>query len=612
MQTHVSSDDKNNIVQQALTSESDEEMLAALRDIILGQDQHLITQIMRSHARELVANVVVEALHDRQLKDQSVDKILQPVIEQSVERSVETHSDKFVGYFYPIVGSLVRKSVKAFLSNFIEKTNQMLEHSLTVKGIQWRIKARQANVSFAQYAVSQTYQYRVEHVFLIHRETGLLLKSVSHPDSVQTDPDLISSMLTAISDFVSDSFAQPDSTDDEQLETIVTDNYTLLIKPGPYATLVASVTGQAPSRLSEKMQLSMEQIHQLYQAELSKFNGDNAEFEQSEGQLSDCLIAEEKLESKEKKPWMAWILLLILGGFLTHWGWRVWQSQQIEAQLSVMDTLPGYSLQKLNVDFGFKHQSSAQIELLRDPDSVPVKQWLANQQITLDQIEIKEKYFHSVEPSLITQRLSPIKAEFTELEFNHKNGVWFASGKVPANQKYQLLIKLGAIGLSEGINLDLTQLQIQASNTLLAQSQQVSEQALFQILAKINAIQIDFELAEVKLAEPMLAQLNKLTQLYQMAKKLAEPLNYQLNLVVVGTSDASGPKQMNQKLSIDRANSVRTELVKQGISQDEIYTTGVSQLDNKHFGSEASQINTRKALFNVMYLKQTQNTERKI
>lgn len=359
MQSHVPINDKNNITSQALNPESDEEMLEALRDIILGKDQHLITEAVRTHARELVANVVVEALHDRQLKDQSVDKILQPVIEQSVERSVETHSDKFVGYFYPIVGSLVRKSVKAFLSDFIEKTNQLLEHSLTIKGIQWRIKAHQANVSFAQYAVSQTYQYRVEHVFLIHRETGLLLKSVNHPDSVQTDPDLISSMLTAISDFVSDSFTQPDAENDEQLETVCTDNYTLLIKPGPHATLVAAITGQAPSHLSEKMQLTMEQIHQLYQTELNKFDGDNAEFEQSETQLADCLIAEEKLEAQAKKPWMAWVLIFILGMFLAHLGWRVWQSQQIEAQLALMDTQPGYSLQKLNVNFDFTHQSSA-------------------------------------------------------------------------------------------------------------------------------------------------------------------------------------------------------------------------------------------------------------
>lgn len=609
MQSQASSNDKNNIVQQALTSESDEQMLAALRDIILGQDQHLITQIMRTHARDLVSSVVVEALHDRQLKDQSVDKILQPVIEQSVERSVETHSDKFVGYFYPIVGSLVRKSVKAFLSDFIEKTNQMLEHSLTVKGIQWRIKAHQANVSFAQYAVSQTYQYRVEHVFLIHRETGLLLKSVNHPDSVQTDPDLISSMLTAISDFVSDSFAQPDSTDDEQLETVVTDNYTLLIKPGPYATLVASVTGQVPSHLSEKMQLSMEQIHQLYQTELNKFNGDNAEFEQSESQLSDCLIAEEKLESKEKKPWMAWVLIFILGLFLSHWGWRVWQSQQLEDQLSVMDTLPGYSLQKLNVSFDFKHQSAAQIELLRDPDSIPVKQWLANQQIVLDQLSIKEKYFYSVDPSLTKQRLNQLNTEFPKLEFTHQQGIWLVSGEVEANKKYQLLIKLSAMGLSEGSNLNLAQLKIQKIDTSLAQSGIVNQQALFQMLAKINAIQIDFDLAAFELTAPMLTQLNELSQLYQMAKKLAEPLNYQLNLVIVGTSDATGQKQLNQKLSMDRANSVRTELVKQGISQDEVYTTGVSQLDNKQLSSDALQINTRKALFNVMYLKLAKNTE---
>lgn len=257
-----------------------------------------------------------------------------------------------------------------------------------------------------------------------------------------------------------------------------------------------------------------------------------------------------------------------------------------------------------------KAQPSAQIELLRDPDSLPVKQWLSNQQIQLDQLSINEKYFYSVEPSLIEKRLNPIQTEFTNLEFNHNNGVWVARGQIQTNQKYQLLMKLGAIGLSEGVNLDLSQLQLKSSQSALAQSEQISEQAIFQILAKINATQIDFELAESELAEPMLAKLNQLAQLYQMASKLAKSLNYQLNLVIVGTSDNSGHKQINQKLSIKRANNVQAELVKQGIMQDEIYTTSVSQLDSKLSSSETSQINTRKALFNVMYLKLTPNKEK--
>ena len=58
--------------------------------------------------------------------------------------------------------------------------------------------------------------YSVEQVFLIHRKSGLLLMHVAAKDSVLKDADMISGMLTAIQDFLSDSFAEGG----QELETV--------------------------------------------------------------------------------------------------------------------------------------------------------------------------------------------------------------------------------------------------------------------------------------------------------------------------------------------------------------------------------------------------------
>ena len=152
--------------------------LEQIRTLILGKENQLVTESIKKEARNIVTDVFTEALHDRQNSDGSVNKVLQPLVEDSVKHSVTHNSERLVSSLYPLVGSLVRKSVTAFLTEFMEKTNQLLESSLTLKGLKWRIKARQAGVSFAQYAASQIFVYRVEHVFLIHRETGLLLNAV--------------------------------------------------------------------------------------------------------------------------------------------------------------------------------------------------------------------------------------------------------------------------------------------------------------------------------------------------------------------------------------------------------------------------------------------------
>ena len=60
-------------------------------------------------------------------------------------------------------------------------------------------------MSFAEVVLKHTLVYRVEHVFLIHRHTGLLIAHAASQDATSQDPQLVSSMLSAIQDFVRDS-----------------------------------------------------------------------------------------------------------------------------------------------------------------------------------------------------------------------------------------------------------------------------------------------------------------------------------------------------------------------------------------------------------------------
>ncbi|MCI2283361.1 hypothetical protein L3081_08060 [Colwellia sp. MSW7] len=283
-------------MQKSASSEqvNSQQQLDQLRGLILGKNNQVVTDGIKKEARDIVGDVLTEALHDRQQKDGSVNKVLLPLIEDSVEHSVMHHSDKLVNSLYPLMGSLVRKSVTSFLTDFMEKTNQLIDSSFTLKGLKWRIKAWQAGVSFSQYVASQTFSYRVEHVLLIHRETGLLLNSVNLSKASKGDADLISSMLTAINDFVGDSFLDSDNGPKEQLQTVTTDNFNLLIKPGPYASIAAAVMGNPPQAISNQLQITLEDIHRLYNRELNQFDGNNQSFVNCEALLLDCLLSEQK------------------------------------------------------------------------------------------------------------------------------------------------------------------------------------------------------------------------------------------------------------------------------------------------------------------------------
>jgi hypothetical protein len=106
---------------EALSDE--EQQMRILRELLLGEHGQHLKQALKDNAREVVSEVFSEALYDRQKLDGSVHKVILPLVEKSVEHSVANHSEQMVGALYPLVGSLVRKSLTAFITDLLEKTN---------------------------------------------------------------------------------------------------------------------------------------------------------------------------------------------------------------------------------------------------------------------------------------------------------------------------------------------------------------------------------------------------------------------------------------------------------------------------------------------------------
>src|SRR5262245_63141994 len=88
----------------------------------------------------------------------------------------------------------------------MEAVNRSVEQSISWRALQWRWTALRTGKPYAEIVLLNTVQYRVEQVFLIHAETGLVLQHLSADVGAKQDPDQISAMLTAIRDWVRDSF----------------------------------------------------------------------------------------------------------------------------------------------------------------------------------------------------------------------------------------------------------------------------------------------------------------------------------------------------------------------------------------------------------------------
>ncbi|QTH63285.1 OmpA family protein [Psychrosphaera ytuae] len=562
------------------SQDSDQQELAQLRSIILGRDNVHIKSVLREDARHLVSEVITEAIFDRQKNDASLNNVLQPLVEESVQKSVTHHSDKMVSSLYPLMGNLVRKYVTAFLADFIERTNQLIENSLTIQSVKWRFEAKRAGMDYAQYVASQTFVYRVEHVFLIHGETGLLLNSVAHNNNLKSDADIISSMLTAINDFVGDSFLDSGDGQREQLQSVSTDNFNLLIKPGPKAIIVAAVIGHPPQQLSDQLQLTLEQIHSLYTDPLSDFEGDNEPFANTESALRECLLSQQKLEKQQNKkiPWYGLLISAAIVLLLVFLSYRQWLASELNERIQKISEQPGIIL--TNVDT--PNNSEATITLLRDPSAISVSQWLEDQNIPLEQLTVIEKPYQSLESEIKLKKAQSVLAQYPELtleqEQEQEQDALIINGQVSQAERVEISSLLTAIGFD--IYADV-KFAVPDEQSVIATSSDPKVLAMkYQdLVSQISAAQFNFEVNSSQLTAGMRLQLQLIADKITAMDQLASSLKYEFGLLIIGASDGSGSSQQNEQLSERRAKRVADYLQTLGINPNKLYIKGLGQIN---------------------------------
>ncbi|MEP2652992.1 MAG: OmpA family protein [Paraglaciecola sp.] len=576
------------------SSQQLEQQMHKLREIVLGADGQHVTEKLHKNARGIVSDVLSEALHDREKLDGSVNTVLLPLVEKSVETSIVNHSQQFVGYLYPLVGSLVRKSVTAFITEFLEKTNTLLENSFTIKGLKWRFKAWQSGVSFSQYAASQTFAFRVEQVFLIHSETGLLLNSVSYGLDTGTDPDLMSSMLTAINDFVSDSFKPNQDSSEQHLNVIRTSDFSLLIKPGPKAVVVASITGNMPQGVANQLQQTLEEIHSLYDRELTSFNGDAMPFEHTQNQLRTCLISELKPEhqGKKKKPWFAWVVVIIFLSGIGYLFAKQWQAYSLLEKVKLIDNEPGILITDIST-FGL---NKVQLNVLRDPTAQPISEWLQKQNITQQHLQIKERAFLSLEPSLVQAKVMNVLKKFPNIKIDWTMKQPNFTGTIAISEQRRLETDLRAIA---GLNFQsdwMNALSIEVVDTNPVEDIQLIKEILDIKIAEINRLRITFAYGESELSRSAENTVFSITQHFKELESLAQKLRLSISLILMGTSDMSGDSEYNKVLSQMRADSIKSKLQQLGIDEKRLNAIGLGAID-----LDTSQKDARMVLINVVY-----------
>jgi len=277
--------------------------LNSLRTLILAPEQLEISELKermddpKIRAEEL-SRVIAEAIVIRAAVDRKLATALLPTIEEVIRDSVKRDPKFLADSIFPIIGPAIRRSIAESLRAMVQSMSNTLEYTFSWRGIQWRIESFRTGRSFAETVLMHTLVYRMEQIFLIHKETGLVLQHVAAESINIKDADMVSAMLTAIQDFVNDSFS---AKEDSSLQNLDMGELTIWIEQGPRTVLASVIRGNPPSELRTVLKEILENIEFEYNMALEGFKGDASPFEPCKPDLLYCLTQAKKSDIRSNK-----------------------------------------------------------------------------------------------------------------------------------------------------------------------------------------------------------------------------------------------------------------------------------------------------------------------
>lgn len=262
---------------------AEEATLELLRDLIFGEYRQQVTR-MRSEVNELQS--LLDEL-ELQINDkEALVTTITPVIATAIRTNIRESQSEMVDALYPIMGKLVQRAVTEAMRDLAQRIDHQMRRTFNFKDTLRQLLGRIRGVSNAEMKLRNALPFQVLQLFLVHRESGLLLLHTAHTTEETDDSDLISSMLTAIRDFVADAFGRGEQ---EELNQIQYGGRSILIEVAHLVYIAAVVEGIEPHDFREKMRETMIAIEHQHAHLLQKYDGNAAPFAASEATFTALL-----------------------------------------------------------------------------------------------------------------------------------------------------------------------------------------------------------------------------------------------------------------------------------------------------------------------------------
>jgi len=538
--------------------------LNELRRLLLGPEQQ---QLFRLRERmddpliraEELGRVLPDAISLRSAHDSKISRSLRPAIEETLKSSVRRNPRAIADAIFPILGPGIRKAIASTILGMIQSLNQMLNHSFSIKGLKWRFEALRTRRSFAEVILLHTLVYRVEQIFIIHRESGIVLQHVVSLETQAQDPDLVSGMLTAIQDFVNDSF---NSGNNASLDTLrMGGDQSVWVEQGVHVFLAAVIRGTPPLGLRETFQELLSDLQKTFGERLESFQGDVAPFAILKERLEDLLKTRIRDAKTRISPLLVVIAVVALSG-LSFWSYQSWQAHlawqryinQVNSEIGIVITDSG------------KRNGKYYISGLKDPMSIDPESLLSGFNMNSTGVVSTWTPYYALDNASVLKRIRHAIHPPDSVRLSLDNGELTAAG--PAGHSWILDFKrriwtipgITAVDDSKLLDSDLHKLETARIRL---------EKTVFYFL-----------LASSELEPGQEKEMRHLIDSVKDIQRLSILFDNPVHILIIGNTDASGNDQFNLNLSRARAEFLLRFLIESGINPSNVTTIGIGAKDN--------------------------------
>lgn len=238
----------------------EKELLRKLQEILLTEDRDALAQV-RNTLHDPIwfrtnANPVIEE-HIEYLK-QNFPKEFNKSVEKIVDRRLKASQAEILDTIYPVLGTMIKKYINYQFQTLKDAIDQKVKELSDTKNLWRRIKASIFGIKSTDIILSDMGKPIMEEVFVIQRDSGLLIGSASLRNTIQKDA--VAGMLTAIKAFVEDAFQR----EKEELELISYASYKILLHNYHSYYLAVALSGSISLEEHENLRNQLQDFSRQY------------------------------------------------------------------------------------------------------------------------------------------------------------------------------------------------------------------------------------------------------------------------------------------------------------------------------------------------------------